>query len=148
MRCRDGEDIFLFCGLSFCFIESVLALQKLMSFMRSHLFIVDLNACAISIVLRKSSPMPMHSNLFPSFSSAGFSIPDLMLRCLIHLDLSFVQGNQHGSSFILLQAPIQFYQNHLFKTLSFIQCVFLASLLKIRCLYVFGFMSRSSIQFP
>jgi hypothetical protein len=41
-----------------------------------------------------------------------------------HLDLSFMQGDKHGSIFILL--PI--FQNHLLKIHSFFHCIVLASM--------------------
>jgi hypothetical protein len=51
-----------------------------------------------------------------------------MLMTLIHLYLSFVQGDNYGSIFILLQRDSQLYQHHLLKMLCFPQCIFLASL--------------------
>ena len=41
--------------------------------MRSHLLIVDLNVCAISVLFRKLSPMLMHSRLFSTFFLFPFS---------------------------------------------------------------------------
>ncbi|KAL6071867.1 hypothetical protein STEG23_008824 [Scotinomys teguina] len=66
------------------------ALQKLFSFMRSHLLIVDLSVCAIDVMFWKLSLVPVHSKLFLTFSSIKFSMSGFMLRSLIHLDLSFV----------------------------------------------------------
>jgi hypothetical protein len=42
-----------------------------------------------------------------------------MWRSLIHLDLSFVQGDKNGSFCILLHADLQLNQHHLLKMLSF-----------------------------
>ena len=42
-----------------------------------------------------------------------------MLKSLIHLDLSFVQGDKYGSIFILLPTDFQLHQHHLLKILSF-----------------------------
>jgi hypothetical protein len=42
-----------------------------------------------------------------------------MLKSLIHLDLSLVQGNEYGSSGILLHADIQLHQHYFWKVLSF-----------------------------
>ena len=70
----------------------------------------------------------LSSRLF--LTSIRFSIYGLMLRSLIHLELSFVQGGKYGSVFVLLYADIQFKQHHLLKMLSFFQCVFLTSSLK------------------
>ena len=40
--------------------------------------------------------MPMSLRFFPTLSSIRFSISGFMLRSLIHLDLSFVQGDKYG----------------------------------------------------
>ena len=48
--------------------------QKVFSFTRSHLLIVDLSAYTNSVVFRKSSPVPMISRLFLTFSSFRYSI--------------------------------------------------------------------------
>jgi hypothetical protein len=42
-----------------------------------------------------------------------------MLRCLIHLDLSFVQSDTYGSICILLHADTQLDQHHLLKVFFF-----------------------------
>jgi hypothetical protein len=50
-----------------------------------------------------------------------------MLTSLIHLDLSFVQGNKYGYIHILLQADIQLDQHHLLKMLLLFHCMVLVS---------------------
>ena len=60
--------------------------------MSSHLLIVDLRAWAIGVRFRKISPAPMCSRFFSIFSSIRFSVSGFMWRSFIHLDLSFVQG--------------------------------------------------------
>ena len=65
--------------------------------MRSHLAIINLSVCGIGVLFRKLSSMLVCSRLFPIFSSITFNVSGFMLRSLIHLDLSFVQGNKHGS---------------------------------------------------
>ena len=57
--------------------------------------------------------------LFPTFFSIRFSVTGFMWRSLIHLDLSFVQGDKNGSICILLHANCQLNQYHLLKMLSF-----------------------------
>jgi hypothetical protein len=47
----------------------------------------------------------MSSKLFPTFSPIRFSC--IQLSSLIHLDLSFVQGDEYGSIFIFLHADSQ-----------------------------------------
>ena len=70
-----------------------------------------------------------------------------MLRSLIHLDQSFVQGNKYGSNCILLHADCQLDQRHLLKMLSFFHCLVLATLSKIKCAQMFGFISGNLILF-
>jgi hypothetical protein len=69
-----------------------------------------------------------------------------MLRSLIHLDLSFVQGNKYGSICILLHADIQLDQHSLLQVLSFFHYMVLASLSEIKCPWVFGSTSGSSFN--
>jgi hypothetical protein len=54
-----------------------------------------------------------------------------MLRSLIHLDMSFVQGDKQRSIFILLHTPVR---PASFKEDAFFHCIFLASSLKTKCL--------------
>ena len=42
------------------------------------------------------STMPISSRLFPTFSSIKLSVSDFMWRSLIHLHLSFVQGEKNS----------------------------------------------------
>jgi hypothetical protein len=93
-------------GCRFVLLMVSFALQKLFSFMRSHLSIVDLRALAIGVLFRKLSPIPTSSRLFSSFSSIRFSVSAFTLRSLIHLNLSFVQGDKYGSIYILLHIDI------------------------------------------
>ena len=87
----------------------------------------------------------MCSNVLPTFSSIRFSVAGFMLRCLIHLDLSFLHGDTYGSIFILLHVDIQLDQHHLLNMLSFFHLIFFASLSKIRCSKMCGLVSGSSI---
>jgi hypothetical protein len=57
------------------------ALQKLCSFMRSHLSILDLTAQAIAVLFRNFSPVPISSRPFSTFSSISFRVS------------GFIQGN-------------------------------------------------------
>jgi len=91
----------------FVLLNMSFVLQKLSSFMRSHLSILDLRAWAIGVLFRKCTPLRMSSRLFPTFSSIRFSVSGFMLRSLIHLDLSFVQGDEYRSIFIFLYTDCQ-----------------------------------------
>ena len=120
-------------GSIFVLVTVSFALQKLLSFRRSHLFNDSLIVCTTGVLPKKWSPVPMSCRLLPTFSSIRFKVVRLMLRSLIHLDLSFVHGDRYGSTFILLQIDIQLCQHHLLKMLSFFRCIPLAPLSKIRC---------------
>jgi hypothetical protein len=78
------------------------ALQKLCNFMSSHLSILYLIAQATAVLFRNSSPVSISSRLFPTFCSISFSVAGFTWSSLIHLDLSFVQGDENGSIRILL----------------------------------------------
>ena len=108
-------------GCHFVLLTVSFALQKLCNFMRSHLSILDLTAQAIAVLFRNFSPVPISSRLFPTFSSISFSVSGFMWSSLIHLDLSFVQGDKNGSICLLLHDNRQLNQHHLLKMLSFFQ---------------------------
>jgi hypothetical protein len=106
--------------------------QKLFSFMRSHLFILSLSGWAAGVLLRKSLPIPICSRVFPAPSYSNFRISGLIFRSLIHFELILVQCDRHGSSFSFLQMDNHSPQKHLLKRLSFLHCIFLATLSKMR----------------
>ena len=83
----------------------------------------------------------------PMFSSRSFIVSGLAFRSLIHFEFIFVYGVRKCSSSILSQVLDQFYQHYLLKRLSFLHCIFLPPLSKIRCPYVHGFISGLSILF-
>ena len=74
----------------------------------------------------------MSENVLPMFSKS-FIVSGLMFRSLIHFEFIFVYDVIKCSSFILLQVVDHFSQHHLLKRLSFLHCIFLSSLSKIRC---------------
>lgn len=53
----------------------------------------------------------MSSKLFPTFSSIKFNVTTLILRYLINLELSFLQGDKYGSVWILVHIAIKFCHN-------------------------------------
>ena len=73
-------------GCHFVLLIMSFALQKIFSFLRSHLLIVNHSVCVIGVLFRKLLPEPMNSRLFPIFSSIRFSVSGVMLKSLIHLD--------------------------------------------------------------
>ena len=75
----------------------------------------------------------MSESVLPMFSSRSFIVSGLMFRSLIHFDFIFVYGVRKCSSFILVHVVDQFTQHHLLKRWSFLYCIFLPPLSKIRC---------------
>jgi hypothetical protein len=69
------------------------------------------------------SLIPMSSRLSPTCCSIGFSVSGFVLRSLIHLDLSFEQGDNYGSIWILLHANFQSDQCHLLTMRSLFHCI-------------------------
>ena len=90
----------------------------------------------------------MSESVLPMFSYRSFIVSGLpTFRSLIHFEFIFVYGVRKCSSFILLQVVDLFSQHHLLKGMSFLHCIFLPPLSKIRCPYVHGFISGLSILF-
>ena len=74
------------------------------------------------------------------FSSNGFIVSGLTFRSLIHFEFIFVYSVRESSNFILLHVAVQFSQHRLLKWLSFLCCIFLPPLSKIRwtiCVWVY-----------
>ena len=117
-----------FCGLPFCFVMVSFAVQKLLSLIRSHLFIFVFISITLGDGLKKILLRFMSKSVLPMFSSKSFIIFGLTLRSLIHFEFIFVYGVREPSSFILLHVAVQFSQHHLLKRLSFLYCIFLPPL--------------------
>ena len=75
----------------------------------------------------------MSEGVLPMFTSRSFIVSGLKLRSLIHFEFIFVHGVRKCSSFIHLQVVDQFSHHYLLKRLSFLHCIFLPPLSKIRC---------------
>jgi hypothetical protein len=104
--------------------------------MRSHLWVVDLSACAIGTLFRMSYPVLVNSKIFPSFSSTSFSVSGSMLKSLIHLEFHwrwYTWIYLHSST-----CTMKLDQLHLPKVLPFFHCVFLAFVSKFRCPFCLG----------
>jgi hypothetical protein len=100
--------------------------------MRSLLWIVHLRAWAIEVLFQKF-PLCQWVWGFPTFSCIWFSASGFMLSYLIHLDLSFVQGDKCGPIFIFLYTDHQL--DH-----PFIEDAFFFPL------YVFGFFCQRLVH--
>ena len=81
------------------------------------------------------------------FSSTSLIVSGFSFRSLIHLEFIPVYGVKKCSSCIILQVVNQFSQHYLFKRLSFLHCIFLPTLSKIRYPCVHGFSSVLSSLF-
>ena len=86
----------------------------------------------------------MSESVLPMFSSRSFIVSGLTFGSLIHFEFIFLYGVRKWSSFSLLQVIDQFSQHHLLKKLSFLHCIFLPPLSKVRCpqlcgLYLWAF---------
>ena len=77
----------------------------------------------------------MSESVLPMFSSKSFIVSDITFRSLIHFEFIFVYDVKKGSSFIFLHVVDQFSQHHMLKRLSFLYCIFLPPLSKIRYPY-------------
>ena len=73
----------------------------------------------------------MSKSILSMFSSKTFRVSGLIFKSLIHF--IFVYGVRKCSNLILFHAAVQFSQHHLLKRLSFLHCIFLPPLWKIRC---------------
>ena len=78
-------------------------------------------------------PAVIYVSVLPIFSSRSFIVSGLTFRSLIHFEFIFVYGVRKRSSFIFLQVVDQFSEHHLLKRLSFLHCIFLPPLSKMRC---------------
>jgi hypothetical protein len=80
--------------------------------MKSRLLIVVLGSCAHGVMFKKSFSMSMVSRLSSIYVSKRIRVPGLMLRPLIHLELSFLQGDRYDFFkiiFVLISSSKYFY---------------------------------------
>ena len=132
-----------------CFVLLIVsfALQKLLSFRRSHLLIVALSVCSTGIIFKKQSPVPMHSWIFPTFSSMSFNVAGFRLRSLIYLYMSFVCGDRYEFIWILLHSDIELYQHQFKSCFLFFHFRSLVSFSKIRSSQLCKLISRCLFPF-
>ena len=110
-------------GCLFVLFRVSFAVQKLLSLIKSHLFIFVF----IIITLRGGSEKMlsfMSESVWPMFSSRSLIVSGLRSRSLIHLEYIFVCGVRECSHFILFHVAVQFSQHHLLNRLSFLHCIF------------------------
>ena len=114
------------------FIDSF-AVQKLLS----SITCICLFFVFISITLGSGSKRIllwfMSKSVLPMFSSKSCIVSVLTFRSLTYSEFIFVSSVRKCSNFILLYIAIRFSQHHLLQRLSFLHCIFLPPLPKIRC---------------
>ena len=134
-------------GCLFILFMVSFAVQKLLSFIRSHLFIFVFISISQGGGSKGILLWFMSLSVLPMFSSKSFIVSGLTFRSLIHFQFIFVYGVRECSNFILLHVAVQFIQHHLLKRLFFLHCIFLPPLSKIMGPYVCGFISGLSLLF-
>ena len=104
------------------FILSIVsfAVQKLLSLIRSHLFIFAFNSFALGGWSKKILIWFMSENVLPMFSSSSFVVLCLIFKSLNHFEFIFVYGVRECSDFMDLHVAVQISQNHLVKRLYFL----------------------------
>uniref|UniRef100_A0A8D1N0A4 Uncharacterized protein n=1 Tax=Sus scrofa TaxID=9823 RepID=A0A8D1N0A4_PIG len=93
------------------------AVQKLLSLIRSHLFIFGFIVSTIRGGSEKMLLSFMSESVWPMFSSKSFIVFGLISRSLIHLEFIFVYGVRECSNFILFYVAVQFSQHNLLNKL-------------------------------
>ena len=109
-------------GCLFVLYRVSFAVQKLLSLIRSHLFIFVVNTLIGGS--EKMLPLFRSESVWPMFSSKSFIVSGLLSRSLIHCEFIFVYGVRECSHFILFHVAVQCSQHHLLNKLSFLHCIF------------------------
>ena len=104
------------------------AVQKLLSLIKSHLFIFVYTVITLRGGSEKRLLSFMSESVWHMFSSKSFIVSGLIPRSLIHFEFIFVYGGRECSHFSLFHVAVQFSQHHLLKGLTFLYCIFLPHL--------------------
>ena len=78
----------------------------------------------------------MSESVLPMFSYRSFIVSGLIFSSSTNFEFIFVHGVRKCFSFIILEVVDQFSQHHLLKRLSFLYCISLPPLSKIRCPWI------------
>ena len=105
------------------------AVQKLLSLIRSNLFIFAFISFALGDGSKKISLQLMSKSVLLMFSSRNFMESGLSFKPLIHFELIFVYGVTYFLNFILLHVAVHFSPDHLLRRLYFLYYIFLPPLL-------------------
>ena len=82
--------------------------QKLLSLIRSHLFIFVFTVMTLRGGSEKMLLSLILESVWPVFSSKSFIVSGLIARSLIHVEFIFVYGVRECSNFILFHVAVQF----------------------------------------
>uniref|UniRef100_A0A8D0YN80 Uncharacterized protein n=1 Tax=Sus scrofa TaxID=9823 RepID=A0A8D0YN80_PIG len=118
-------------GCLFVLFRVSFAVQKLLSLIKSHLFIFAFTVITLGGGSEKMLLSFMSESVWPVSSSESFMVSDLIFRSLIHCEFIFVSGVRKCSHFLLSHVAVQFSQHHLLKGLSLLHCIFLPPLSQI-----------------
>ena len=99
-------------GCLFILFMVSFTVQKLLSFIRSHLFIFFYFHFSRRWV--KKDLAVIYVVKCSMFSSKSLIVSGLTLRSLIHFEFIFVYGVRECSNFIILHISVQFSQHHFF----------------------------------
>ena len=95
------------------------AVQKLVSLIRSHLFIFAFISIALEDQPKKTLVQFLSENVLTMFSSRNFMVSYIMFKSLSHFEFIFVHDIKLYSNLIDLDAAVQLSQHHLLKRLFF-----------------------------
>ena len=101
------------------------AVRRLVSLIRSHLFIFAFTFISLRDWPKKTLVRFMSENVLPMFYSRSFMVSHFVFKSLSHFEFIFVYGERVCSDFIHLHVAVQLYQHHLLKRLSFLHCIYL-----------------------
>ena len=119
-------------GCLFTLLIVSFVVWKCSSLIRSHLFLC-FHFHYSGRGDHRGSCCDLCQSVLPMFSSRSLIVSGLTFIFLIRFKFIFVYDVKKLSNFFLLQVVDQFSQHHLLKGLSFLPCIFLPPLLKIRC---------------
>lgn len=121
ITCIAGKDFLPFCGLLLYSIDLFLAAQKLLSFMKSHMLVIEqMESYSGSSFLHLYRVLLML--FFSSIITLVYNVSGFMFRSFIHVELVFIQDDRYRLNFILLYMVIQFSKLHC------LRCSFFTSL--------------------
>ena len=110
-------------GCLFILFMVSFAVQKLVSLVRSHLFIFAFISVTLGDWPKKMLVQFMSENVLPMFCSRSLMVSCLIFKSLSHFEFIFVYGVRVYSNFIDLHAAVQLSPHHLLKR-PFLHCIF------------------------